>query len=108
MTNKEKFVKMASQIHRPGIERLLDYLEKHTDFFEAPASTRFHGAEPGGLCAHSIGVAKWMFILSRPISMVTGKKYTRDTLLLVSLFHDLCKGVTRSQLKRLGAILTEC
>ena len=31
-------------VTRPGSEKLLDWLDKKTDFFIAPASTRFHGA----------------------------------------------------------------
>ena len=40
-------------VTRPGSEKLLDWLDKKTDFFTAPASTRFHGACEGGLCMHS-------------------------------------------------------
>ena len=36
-------------VTRPGSEKLLDWLDKKTDFFTAPASTRFHGACEGGL-----------------------------------------------------------
>lgn len=50
MTAKEKFIEMSKDITRPGIDRLMAWLET-TDFYEAPASTRFHSAEPGGLCA---------------------------------------------------------
>lgn len=63
MTTKEQFIEMAKGITRPGIDQMMAWLET-TDFYTAPASTRFHGAEEGGLCAHSITVA---------------------------LFHDLCK-----------------
>lgn len=57
MTTKEQFVEMAKGITRPGIDQMMAWLET-TDFYTAPASTRFHGAEEGGLCAHSITVAK--------------------------------------------------
>ena len=43
-------------VTRPGSEKLLDWLDKKTDFFTAPASTRFHGACEGGLCMHSLNV----------------------------------------------------
>ena len=49
MTNKERFKEIfISQVTRPGAADLLAWLGT-TDFFEAPASTRFHGAYPGGL-----------------------------------------------------------
>lgn len=39
-------------IKREGIDDLMAWLE-NSDFFSAPASTRFHGSETGGLCKHS-------------------------------------------------------
>ena len=44
-------------ITRPGSERLLEYLlSENSDFFTAPASTKYHSAYEGGLCQHSINV----------------------------------------------------
>ena len=45
----------TGNVRRPGADRLLAWLEG-TDFFTAPASTRFHGSFPGGLCHHSVNV----------------------------------------------------
>ena len=50
---KEKFIELLKSTNRPGIEDLISFLEK-TDFFTAPASTRFHGSFEGGLVEHSI------------------------------------------------------
>ena len=53
---KEKFIKIYKEnIHRQGAERLLAWLEK-SDFFVAPASTKYHGAHEGGLLKHSLNV----------------------------------------------------
>lgn len=90
MTAKEKFIEMSKDITRPGIDRLMAWLET-TDFYEAPASTRFHSAEPGGLCAHSVAVAKRLLEIA---DLWAPGQYTRDTLLTVALFHDLCKVFT--------------
>ena len=46
---------VANVIHRDGIDDLMAWLDS-TDFYSAPSSTRYHGAEPGGLVAHSIAV----------------------------------------------------
>ena len=44
MTAKEEFIKIYKEkITRAGSEKLLEWLEK-TDFFDAPASTRYHCA----------------------------------------------------------------
>ena len=56
MSNKEIFIETYNKnIHRPGAEKLLAWLEG-TDFFTAPASTRFHAAYEGGLLDHSLNV----------------------------------------------------
>lgn len=48
MNDAERFEQIfLSQVVRPGADKLLEWL-KSTDFFTAPASTRFHGAYPGG------------------------------------------------------------
>lgn len=56
MNDAERFEQIfLSQVTRPGADKLLEWL-KSTDFFTAPASTRFHGVYPGGLVKHSLNV----------------------------------------------------
>lgn len=52
-TNIEKFESMLSRYDREGMDRLLDYIRK-SDFYTAPASTRFHSCHEGGLLEHSL------------------------------------------------------
>ena len=53
---REQFIELYNKnITRPGADRLLKWLEG-TDFFRAPASTKFHGACEQGLVMHSINV----------------------------------------------------
>ena len=52
---KEEFLKLLRTVKRDGIEDLIKFLES-TDFFTAPASTRFHGDFAGGLVEHSMKV----------------------------------------------------
>ena len=58
MSFKERFVEIyRTHITREGAGALLDYLlSPQSDFFRAPASTRFHGCYEGGLCEHSLNV----------------------------------------------------
>ncbi len=58
MNYKEEYLNIYNQyIKREGADKLLDYLlSKSSDFFIAPASTRFHGSYEGGLVEHSINV----------------------------------------------------
>lgn len=85
MTNKERFKEIfISQVTRPGAEELLEWLES-TDFFEAPASTRFHGTYPGGLVAHSLNVYDQLLFDHSAL------KYGGQTLAVCALLHDVCK-----------------
>ena len=58
MTNKERFIDIfKSKIKREGADKLLEFIcGSGSDFFTAPASTRFHGNYEGGLCEHSVNV----------------------------------------------------
>lgn len=78
------FYYLTSGIHRKGIANLLAWMKDETDFFTAPASTKYHGAYEGGLCNHSINVC------NRLISLA-GNQFDPETIRIVSLFHDVCK-----------------
>lgn len=85
MEHKEEFKRyVKSYIKRDGIGDLMDYLEK-TDFYTAPASTRFHDSEEGGLVHHSIKVFKTL------IDDKDTSKMLKESIAIVGLFHDLCK-----------------
>ena len=55
--NKQRFINLLKEAseQRKGVDKLIAWLET-TDFFTAPASTRFHGAYEGGLVEHSLNV----------------------------------------------------
>lgn len=85
--SKLTFAKCASLIRRDGIDKLLRWLET-TDFYEAPASSIFHGNYVGGLVDHSNHVHEE---LKRLCDFYCPGEYTDDSIAIVSLFHDLCK-----------------
>jgi hypothetical protein len=59
MTGEEQFKELYRRyIHREGAEELLEWMERETDFFTAPASTKHHLAYPGGLVEHSVNVRR--------------------------------------------------
>ena len=94
MTAKEEFIEIyRSNIHREGSEALLDYLENKSDFFTAPASTRYHGAHPGGLCEHSLNVYHCLCdYLARPrVQELYGVEVSQESIAIAALLHDLCK-----------------
>ncbi len=93
MTAKEKFLDIyTSSIEREGAEKMLEYIES-SDFFTAPASTRFHGSHPGGLVEHCVNVYECLTdYLSRPRTKeLYGMNFTNETVAIVSLLHDVCK-----------------
>lgn len=84
MTNKEKFIQIFKEnIKRENSGELLSWLEK-TDFFTAPASTKFHLCEEGGLCEHSINVYECL-------NDRYGNEHSAESIAIVALLHDLCK-----------------
>lgn len=91
--NVKKFEELLSQVDREGMPQLLEYIRDKSDFYTAPASTRFHLSTEGGLLQHSLNVYEclqrkaqadtvWHDILT-----AAGK----DALIICSLLHDLCK-----------------
>ena len=77
MTNKETFLSICREdIKRDGIEDLLKWLED-SDFFAAPASTRFHGNYEGGLCEHSLNVHRELTRLNDIYQLGYSKETTR-------------------------------
>lgn len=88
-TNKEEFLRIAREnIKRDGLEGLLGFLES-TDFFTAPCSTRFHLAEKGGLCQHSINVYDRLLRLA--VDEYGEENVNLETITICALFHDVCK-----------------
>ncbi|MCQ2458714.1 MAG: HD domain-containing protein [Clostridia bacterium] len=84
---KQKFLDICqSVIHRPGLDGLLNWLSA-VDFFEAPASTKFHGAYKGGLCQHSLDVYDYALKLRA----LTEASVDDESLAIAALFHDVCK-----------------
>ena len=86
MTDREEFLDIFRQhVTRPGSEKLLDWLDHKTDFFSAPASTRFHGACDGGLCMHSLNV----YHALHDTFFTEGE--SEESFAICALLHDLCK-----------------
>ena len=83
---------VADNIQRDGIENLMEWLENETDFFKAPASTRYHGSYEGGLLEHSLNVYdRLIWEMEKLIGKGWEEIYSPETIAIVALFHDLCK-----------------
>lgn len=89
---KEEFLKIYNEnIKREGADKLLEWLVK-TDFFTAPASSKFHSNFEGGLCLHSINVFKRFVSL---LKTEYGENWTdvvsMESAAIMALLHDICK-----------------
>lgn len=106
--NIKRFETLMQAVERPGVDALMNYIRK-SDFYTAPASTRFHLSCEGGLLQHSLNVfdalAMRMEIiedsketdglaLDRYVYKVAGEpvaEFPKSTLVIAALLHDICK-----------------
>ena len=83
---------VSDTIQRDGIENLMEWLETETDFFKAPASTRYHGSYEEGLLEHSLNVHdRLLGEMENLVGKGWEEIYSPETIAIVALFHDLCK-----------------
>ena len=85
---KEEFLNLLKNTNREGMDKLIEFIEK-TDFFKAPASTRFHGNYEGGLLEHSMKV--YEILKEKVKSAMIDIEAPDETLVIVALLHDICK-----------------
>lgn len=109
MDNKERFCKLLLDTGRENIQYVIEDL---TDmgFFESPASGQGHGAYPGGLLDHSMGVYEAaMALREKALSQrpdLAGQ-LKEDAVTICALLHDVCKVgryklVTRKRKNEIG------
>ena len=97
MNYKEQYVEAYRKyIRRDGAASLLNWLMT-TDFFEAPASTKYHGNFPGGLALHSLNVFERMrnnCVYEFGAECGGAEPFPEEDLepiAIVALLHDICK-----------------
>lgn len=103
--NKQTFIELINSIEREfNKEKLINWLE-NSDFFYAPASTKYHSNFEGGLCSHCLSVYYSLEALcntfaseSRYVTLEDGSqkeeitcRYDKDSIIIVALLHDLSK-----------------
>lgn len=84
---KDEYLALLRSTERDGIENLIDYLENKSDFFNAPAASKFHNNFEGGLCEHCLNVYKNFSGLLE----MKGVELDKSSVIITSLLHDLCK-----------------
>ena len=100
--NKDRFCEILRRTGRAGVETVLAELDQ-LGFFSAPASTRFHLAEEGGLCQHSLNVydeAMLVKVLQCRLRPNLEPKLNDVSVAVAALLHDVCKAeVYRTEIK---------
>ena len=92
-TPKTEFLEIYNEhITRPGADKLLEFLSS-SDFFTAPASTRYHGSCEGGLVAHSVNVYRCLtdYLERERVKEIYKMDYSEESVAIVALLHDICK-----------------
>ena len=90
--SQERFVELFNKyIVREGADALLDWLI-NSDFFTAPASSKFHSAYEGGLCEHSLNVFdRYVKLLTMEYGDNFTDKISMESVAIIALLHDVCK-----------------
>ena len=92
--NKQQIIDIyRNYVKREGSDKLLDYLINNSDFFTAPASTRFHGAYDGGLAQHSLNVYNCFkaYLERDRVRELYNLNASDETIAVCALLHDICK-----------------
>jgi len=83
MNPEKEITNLLMSIQRDGMGRMVDFLET-SDFFTAPASTKYHLAYSGGLAEHSLSVRETLLEMNN----VFNTNIPSDSIDIVSLLQD--------------------
>lgn len=87
VSDKYRAITLLKETNREGIDKLIDFLDKNTEFFRAPSSRTRHHNWNGGLLDHSLGV----YYIAKEMAVTIAHKFTDDQLVIAALLHDVCK-----------------
>ena len=90
---RDRFENLLLATGREGMSDLLKFIND-SDFYSAPASSRFHGAHQGGLLEHSLQVNKDMTVIYeafRERGRLKDGQINLHSIIIASLLHDICK-----------------
>lgn len=85
-SSTEEFDNLLLYTRRENIDSLLDWLHG-TDFYECPASSKYHGANERGLIYHSLSVYDCAIKLNNALALGINE----DSIAICALLHDICK-----------------
>lgn len=85
---REQFIELLRSTKRDGMDDVIGFLCT-SDFFTAPASTRYHSSCEGGLVQHSMNV--YNALKDKLSKTAIYGTYSDDTIIIAALLHDICK-----------------
>ena len=88
--NIKRFESLLRSTKREGIEGLIAFIRK-SDFYTAPASTKYHSCHKGGLLEHSLNVYDRFIEKFKDDLWAEKVDVDKDSLIIIALLHDLCK-----------------
>lgn len=100
--HKARFIELLKSTNRPGVDAVIDGIEK-LGFFKAPASSKHHLAEEGGLVVHSLNVYAQASLLREVqvgLRPDLAEKIPEESVIIVSLLHDICKSDVYKQVEK--------
>ena len=84
--NIARFEAELGKVKRDGMDSLLDYIRK-SDFYTAPASTKYHLSTEGGLLIFNTITREWDYcVAGRIVATISD-----ESLTIMALLHDICK-----------------
>ena len=100
----DRFESEMAKVSRPGVDKLMEYIRK-SDFYTAPASTKYHLACESGLLQHSLNVLDALRGSLTPTYDASGKlcgweykvagrasaTIPDESVIVMALLHDICK-----------------
>ena len=100
--NNARFIELLKSTKRPGVDAVIEGLD-NIGFFNAPASSKHHLAEAGGLVAHSLNVYAQASLLREVqvgLRPDIAERVPEDSVVIVSLLHDICKADIYKQVEK--------
>lgn len=86
--NETYILDLLNEIEREGVKDYIRYIES-SDFFSAPASTKYHRDYPGGLAEHCLNLLEPLKLSNSRLK--EKEKLPEDSLTIIALCHDVCK-----------------
>lgn len=83
---EQTIIDLLKSTERPGIDRVIEFLET-SDYFTAPASTKYHSCYEGGLAIHSFHVYRLLKHKNKAHKL----EIPEDVMIICGLLHDICK-----------------